>query len=427
MKTDKVRLRNVCRVNPPLPGFSDLADDTPLTFLPLEAVWPGERFDASRTRPKSAVESGYTRILEGDVLVPKITPTFEAGRSVVARGLLNGMACGSTELHVLRAGPLIDRDFLALVTTSHSFLDGGTGAMSGVAGQQRVPDRFVRDFRLTLPDLAVQRRVVAHTSSRVHEIDQAIDSKRRLMRLLLERRHILVSDTVFAAAGAAKASKPSGIPWLPLIPEHWEIRRLKFAADLQSGITLGADYGDAMLAERPYLRVANVQDGWLDLSSVTTIAIPVADVARYELHRGDVLVTEGGDFDKLGRGTVWDGEIDGCLHQNHIFAIRPHRELLEPRFLGVMMSSAHGRAYFTRTAQQTTNLASTNSTTVMNMPLPLPPVDEQRRILTTLAARTGVIDALLERLEGQIGRLAELRRIVITQAVEGHALSEVAA
>jgi type I restriction enzyme S subunit len=205
--------------------------------------------------------------------------------------------------------------------------------------------------------------------------------------------------------------------WIGEMPEHWQIKRLKFLADLQTGLTLGKDFAGRKLVRRPYLRVANVQDGYLDLDTITEIDLPVDEVDRYELRPGDVLITEGGDFDKLGRGYVWEGQISGCLHQNHVFAVRPQADQLDSRFLAGLMASAHGKAYFTSTSQQTTNLATTSSTKLKNFPLLLPPLTEQRAITTFLDRETARIDALIGHKERLIALLEEKRQAVISHAV----------
>src|SRR5258708_3193712 len=97
----------------------------------------------------------------------------------------------------------------------------------------------------------------------------------------------------------------------------WKRVALEEVAEVRTGLALGKrDISDPV--ERPYLRVANVQDGYLDLSTIKMVSVSRADAERYALRRHDVLLTEGGDFDKLGRGTVWRGEVPGCLHQNHV-------------------------------------------------------------------------------------------------------------
>ena len=107
--------------------------------------------------------------------------------------------------------------------------------------------------------------------------------------------------------------------------------------------------------EVPYLSVANVKDGYLDLSGVKTMVVSQRDLERYGLQVGDVLFTEGGDADKLGRGTVWQGEIEPCLHQNHVFAVRPQDDALFSSFLSAFAGGAEedGISWAQRSRQQT--------------------------------------------------------------------------
>jgi type I restriction enzyme S subunit len=150
-------------------------------------------------------------------------------------------------------------------------------------------------------------------------------------------------------------------------------------AEVQAGIAKGAKaLRDPV--ELPYLRVANVQAGALDLAEVKTIEVDRADVARYSLRAGDVLMTEGGDFDKLGRGTIWTGDIEPCLHQNHVFAVRCDLKKILPEWLSWVSGSHYGRRYFMLCSKQSTNLASINSTQLKAFPLPLPSLAQQQKI-----------------------------------------------
>ena len=131
----QTRLRFVATVNPALPGWEAIPADQPLTFLPLEAVWPG-RMDYSRQRPKVKVASGYTRFLEGDVIVPKITPTFQADRSTLIRGLPTPVGTGTTELHVIRPSSMIEPRYLDYLVSSLPFLIGGEAWDDGRSGDR---------------------------------------------------------------------------------------------------------------------------------------------------------------------------------------------------------------------------------------------------------------------------------------------------
>jgi type I restriction enzyme S subunit len=96
-------------------------------------------------------------------------------------------------------------------------------------------------------------------------------------------------------------------------------------------------------------------------------------------------MNEGGDFDKLGRGAVWEGQVESCLHQNHVFRVRPFPKLLNSYFLDAVSGSQYGKSYFILSSKQSTNLASINSTQLNNFPIPCPGIDEQNAIVAILS------------------------------------------
>lgn len=176
---------------------------------------------------------------------------------------------------------------------------------------------------------------------------------------------------------------------------------LKELAVIGSGITLGRDFNGSGTAEYPYLRVANVQDGRLDLSEVKTIRIPNANAEKVMLQSGDVLMNEGGDFDKLGRGAVWEGQIPNCLHQNHVFRVRCDQTKLLPGFLALWAASDFGKRFFILASKQSTNLASINSTQLKSFPVLTPSVEKQREILNAVEA----IDAIQAQNKAEVAKL----------------------
>lgn len=169
-----------------------------------------------------------------------------------------------------------------------------------------------------------------------------------------------------------------------MVPKGWKRVPLKSVAEVRSGVAKGkAGLKDPIIC--PYLRVANVQDGYINLDEVKEIEIERHQLDRYSLQSGDVLMNEGGDFDKLGRGDVWLGQINPCLHQNHVFAVRPSQETLDSFFLAALAASSYGKTYFLSCAKRSTNLASINSTQIKEFPVLLPPLPEQKRIAQILS------------------------------------------
>ncbi|MFT6777303.1 MAG: type I restriction enzyme S subunit [Paraglaciecola sp.] len=169
-----------------------------------------------------------------------------------------------------------------------------------------------------------------------------------------------------------------------MVPSGWERKLLVKVAEIRTGVAKGKK-GLKDPIEVPYLRVANVQDGHIDLTEIKTIEIERHQLERYSLLKGDVLMTEGGDFDKLGRGDVWQSQITPCLNQNHVFAVRVDKSEMEPYFLAALSGSHYGKTYFLSCAKRSTNLASINSTQLKQFPVLLPPLPEQRKISQVLS------------------------------------------
>jgi len=206
---------------------------------------------------------------------------------------------------------------------------------------------------------------------------------------------------------------------LPRLPEGWCSALLGDIADITSGITKGQRHRRGTeLREVPYLRVANVQRGFLDLEAITFIAATEDKIQALRLQVGDVLFTEGGDRDKLGRGWVWSGEIEECIHQNHIFRARLLSPDINPKFVSYHGNS-FGQDWFLRNGKQTTNLASINQSVLRRFPVPIPPSKEQRRIVAKIEELFSDLDAGVAALERAKANLKRYRAAVLKAAVEG--------
>ncbi len=181
-------------------------------------------------------------------------------------------------------------------------------------------------------------------------------------------------------------------------PKGWSKASLESVAIVQTGISKSSARRLLHSLTVPYLRVANVQDGYVDLTVLKTMDIERDALSRFCLQSGDVLLTEGGDYDKLGRGCVWRGQVAPCIHQNHVFVVRPRAGKLAPEFLSGQTSSSYGRGYFLACSKQTTNLASINSTQLKQFPVLLPSYDEQCRVIGTLSIWNQAIEQAERRL-----------------------------
>jgi type I restriction enzyme S subunit len=166
-------------------------------------------------------------------------------------------------------------------------------------------------------------------------------------------------------------------------------------ADVVGGVTKDSKLQSRPdLVEVPYLRVANVQRGRIDLTNVATIRVSALKAAQLELRPGDVLLNEGGDRDKLGRGWVWHGQMPGCIHQNHVFRARIRSDVLEPRLLAWYANEV-GHRWFELNGKQSVNLASISLSKIRTFPVPIPPTAEQSRIVDFLEDHLSRLDAAI--------------------------------
>lgn len=181
-------------------------------------------------------------------------------------------------------------------------------------------------------------------------------------------------------------------------PEAWPRQPLSAVAEVISGVAKGRKLDPGEAVELPYMRVANVKDGYLDLTEVKTIEIKRGEVERLLIRPGDLLMTEGGDPDKLGRAALWAGELESCVHQNHVFKVRSDRACLSPAYLRALAGSAYGKAYFLSVAKKTTGIASINKTQLSAFPVPLPPLALQRAFERHVQSAESIMNRQVEAL-----------------------------
>ena len=283
--------------------------------------------------------------------------------------------------------------------------------VSGTA-QPQVTVKAFESFPVPFPPSSEQQRIVDRIESLFAKLDEAKEKAQAVVDGF-ELRKSAILHKAFTGELTELWRKENGMGL-----ENWKVKSLMEVASLQTGLMKGKCYdGDTVFL--PYLRVANVQDGFLDLAEIKTIEVNVQKVERYLLRKGDVLFTEGGDFDKLGRGTVWEGEISNCLHQNHIFVVRPHKDILNPYFLSFQAGSKYGKTYFLSCSKQTTNLASINSTQLKKFPVKLPPLSEQIEIVSKISKLLKIEGQAKEAAEAVLSQIDTMKKAILARAFRG--------
>lgn len=398
-----MRLRHIAQINPATPEFERMPSHALVPFLPLEAVWPGAGLDTSRRRPKGEVVVGYTRFLQGDVLVPKITPTFQADRTVIAYPLEGGVGAGTTELHVVRPSPRIEPRYVRYLLSSKPFLDKGEASMIGVAGQKRVPDTCLRDLAVPVTDPSLQGAIADFLDDETAQIERLVRHKLHLADLLAERAQ--------AARSRWWSSEASSVGLVSL-------RRL--GARIEQGWSPTCDSEPAELGQWGVLKTSAVTGGRFDPTQNKRLPIGTSPDPRWLVREGDLLVVRGsGSAASVGAVAVAYPGDQTLTISDLIYRVRGLRGG-RPEFFAETLRAPQVRQQIRSTirtdAGQTLKLRSDD---VRDLLVPaVAPGDMDSSIASVKAALSRITRAQ-EQIHRHIQLLLERRRALITAAVTG--------
>lgn len=372
---DKVRLGDCCEI---------VSGSTPSRRVP--DYWDGSipwatPKDLSKLHGEKTLHTTNERITRtgyescSTALLPVGSVLFSSRAPIGLVAVAGVRVCTNQGFKSLVPGASVDSSYLywCLRHLAPALASRGSGSTFKEVSKARVAE-----FPIPLPPLPEQRRIAAI-------LDQADAVRRKRQEALALTEELLRS--AFHDMFGDPVRNPKG----------WSSQRLEAVSEIASGVTKGRKLRGKETVETPYLRVANVQDGYLDLEDVKPIEVLPDDVEKYRLEPGDIVLTEGGDPGKLGRGAVWRGQIEGCIHQNHIFRVRANPELLVPEYLSALLGSPRGKRYFLRAAKQTTGIAPINKTQLRGFPVLLPPLHLQQEFARWVEQVNNLGDRLQER------------------------------
>lgn len=334
-----------------------------------------------------------TALEEGDILIARMPDPL--GRACLFSDI--GQRCATVVDVAIIRKPSSDPSWLVYAINSNHVRRQIERSASGTT-RTRISRGLLASLLVLTPPSVIQQKIARILQT----IDRAIEQTEALIDKYQQIKTGLMHDLFTRGIGPDGQLRPprEQAPHLyqqtptGWIPKEWELRSLGGMAKIVSGVTLGPKDGPSDTIEAPYLRVANVQDGYLDLSEIKTVRISRKALEYLRLLPGDVLMNEGGDFDKLGRGAVWMGEIEDCVHQNHVFRVRTDSSTLNPIYLAYYSESAFGKKYFLLSSKQSTNLASINSKQLNAYPIALPSLEEQDEIIRRIGGVKLQIDSL---------------------------------
>jgi type I restriction enzyme, S subunit len=417
----KRRLRFAARMNPSKREATGRSAETEVSFVPMEAVGTWGGVDTSAKRAIGEVSSGYTFFREGDVLVAKITPCFENGKGGIAERLESGIGFGTTELHVLRPSRELDNRFLFYITISHPFRVIGEGEMFGAGGQKRVPERFILDYPLGLPEVQVQRSIATFLDRRTAAIDALIAKKERMIELLQEKRQALITQAVTKGLGPSVPMKESGIEWVGKVPAHWKILPIKRTAHPGRWTFTDGDWIETPFITEEGVRL--IQTGNVGIGRYKEQGFRYVSEATFrelgctEVSPGDVLICRLDG--PVGRACLAPSLGVPMITSVDNVILKPRSDC-DARYLVYVLSSPKYIDWVQVLCRVGGGFRFRVSRTMLgDIQIPAPPFDEQRRVADLLDQQTAYLTTLEEKLDLHCERLREYRQALITAAVTG--------
>lgn len=396
---------------------------------------------------------------------PKGSVALAMYGATIGKSSILGLDAATNQACAVGIPDAVSSEFLYyyLISQTQAFIDAGKGG-----AQPNISLGIVKDWPIFLPPSSEQARIAEKLEELLTDLDSGVSELKAAQKKLGHYRQSLLKTAVGGALTAewrkqnpptetgaqllerlliarysrwqakqiAKFAEQGKTPpkdWqskypepaqpdttgLPEVPQGWVWASLDMLGEIASGVAKGTKRNaDVQVRETPYLRVANVQRGFLDLSDVKTILATEKDIAELALQAGDVLFNEGGDRDKLGRGWVWRDEVANCIHQNHVFRMRP----LLPEVLPELIShhgNTFGKTWFQNAGKQTTNLASINMTILRMFPVPLGPASEQRELLSQLQLKLEALDRQEQAVEHALKQSTAQRKNILKAAFSG--------
>jgi type I restriction enzyme S subunit len=365
---------------------------------------------ASETRNWGDIRSGFTHFAEGDVGVAKITPCFENGKSTIFRHLVNGIGAGTTELHVVRPLGGVLPEYILAFLKSPRFLRCGESVMTGSAGQKRLPRSYFESAPLPLPPIAEQRRIVA----RVEQLMKLCDSLEANERLA-DEQHVRLMSTLFGALAASDSAEALAENW-QRVEEHFDllldrtnsiiemekaVLRLAFDGRLverSAQVSMGTrvvpcgevvDFlnGYAFKSEWfrnagiPLARNVNVAHGSLDWTDQVCVEPGVAaELSRFALEEEAILLSLDRPLISTGLKYAVVRKCDlPCLLLQRVARLSPKSTALDSKYLQLWLTSPQ----FIESIDpgRSNGVPHISTRQLQAIPLRLPPLDEQRRIV----------------------------------------------
>lgn len=401
-----MRLKDFSVLNPLYKGESL---DCEVSFVPMKSLRNGA-IDYQDI-PFAEGKGKYTYFQDGDLLVAKVTPCFENGNIAIANNMKQGVGFGSSEIFVLRMNDKVLNTYMFYITQTAKFQEGACATMCGVGGLKRISPLFMRTYELDIPSLSKQQRIVDYLDVKLGKIDARIAVLEKLQDAYARLKKSVIHHAVTHGLDPNVSLKDSGVECIGMIPEHWEVKRIK---ELCSFVSRGAtpnyvDEGEYKVMNQAVFSTGNLNHKVVRYSSYMK--------SESQIKKGDLLIASTGGG-VLGKLYFFDDEDLNFYADTHVTIVRSEKGLFCVKFLFYLLSYQFDMVNACM-AKGSTNQTELQRDCLLSYELAIPSLVEQQTIIAYLDEKCAKIDTATENIGKQIDALKRLKRALINEVITG--------
>lgn len=361
--------------------------------------------------PKST-KASYQEVLEGEFLINPLNLNYDLKSLRIALSKINVVV--SSGYIVLNNISVLNKQYYKYFLYRY---DVAYMKLLGSGVRQTINFNHIADSLLLSPPLPEQTSIVNFLDEKCEKIDRAITQKEKLIKLLKEQKQILIQNAVTKGLDPNVKMKDSGFEWIGEIPEHWDVKRFRLLGKTQNGISAGAEYFGKGF---PFVSYGDVyKNRVLPITGSNLADSPEEDRKQYSVEAGDIFFTRTSEtIEEIGMSSVCHSTIKDATFSGFLIRFRPNNNELSELYSEYFFSAQMHRAYFVREMNLVTR-ASLSQELLKDLPVFLPPKNEQLLIATYLTTIQDKINKALEYQNNQIQKLKEYKSTLINSTVTG--------
>lgn len=393
------RLKDKATFNPSKSEIKKLPEVC--TFAPMEKL-KTDSLITDTTTIASETSGSYTYFKEEDILVAKVTPCFENRNIAIAKNLINGIGFGSSEINVVRVSKKANRRWFFYLLLSSEFIETGASKMAGAGGLKRIPSLFLETFSFALPPIPEQTAIAAYLDTKTAQIDRKIDLLSQKAAQYGKLKQSLINETVTRGLDKAVQMKASGVDWIGVVPEHWEIQRIGTAFEERSEKVNDTDY--------PPLSVSMAGI----VPQMDSVAKTDNNDNRKRVAIGDYVINSRSDRRGASGISIYDGSVSVIS-----IVLSPKRKFFGKYLHHLFRSYSFIEEFYRVGRGIVDDLWTTRYSVMKSIEFSYPTYDEQEQIADYLDEKTAHIDHIVITINDQIDQLKNLRKALINDVVTG--------